>query len=113
MFSDMMTMFGAISKGRPPKIARDIAEVKDGYAVISTVNTYDQGPETALLSKVDAIILERYEDEAAALAGHAKWLGAVKDKVEVTDIGYGSIVGESVKKIEPYSLEEAQAEARS
>lgn len=66
----------------------------DGFG-ISTVNTPDQGLETAIGTSDDNWHpVERYgTDVVAAQAGHAKWVQFIKDgNREVVELGYDDLV---------------------
>lgn len=52
-------------------IGRDIL---DNGLIVSTVDTSDMGPETAIIDKNGAHPVERYETVELAEEGHAKWL---------------------------------------
>lgn len=85
-------IMGPLMNGPPPRIARDTV---NGY-IISTVDSYDMGPETAVIDSEHTRILERYTSEIAARHGHKLWVKkALKFKkgYKITAIGYGALVG--------------------
>lgn len=89
MFDDLMNFFGAISNERSTIIDRtDI----DGFTV-STVNTSDCGPETAIIDAIGAHPVERYTTVEKAKEGHQKWVNFIKSgERNITKLGYGTIV---------------------
>lgn len=84
---DFVSAMGAVVAGPAPQIARD--EV-DGLTV-STVNSIDQGYETAILDAVDVYPVERYQTLEGAIEGHQKWLEAAPGLLAVTKLSYGSL----------------------
>lgn len=81
-------MFKQIASGPAPTIAKDAV---DGLTV-STIDSVDMGPETAIIDKNGAHPVERYATKAAALKGHAEWLKRVVGLNEVVRLGYGDLV---------------------
>lgn len=72
----------------PP--ARVIEKVSVAGLVISTIETYDIGWETAIAvegSDDDWHPVERYPDQETAEAGHARWVELAPGLTEVTDLG--------------------------
>lgn len=72
---------------------------------ISTIETHDIGWETAVAvqGSEDWHPVERYPDQAAAEAGHARWIGAAPDLTEVMDLG---LPGYSEPKLIPLHRQE-------
>ena len=65
--------------------------------IISTVNSADMGPETAICSGKEIYPVERYDDIQSAKIGHLKWVKFLEDgNREIISIGYGSIIGPKV-----------------
>lgn len=82
-------LLGAILGGAAPKIA--LTQV--GELEVSTVNSLDCGPETAICDEDGAVYpVERYADVDAAEAGHKKWVQAAKTLKTVHQLGYGDLV---------------------
>jgi len=74
-----------------------IARVKVEDFTVSTVNSADMGPETAICSDKKVYPVERYDDIQSAKIGHLKWVKFLEDgNREIIDVGYGSIVGPKV-----------------
>lgn len=76
-----------ITSGPAPKLGRDVV---NGY-LISTVDSYDQGPETAVIDSGGTHVVQRYYDKAEALKGHKKWVKRAekfKPGKKLTDVGY-------------------------
>jgi hypothetical protein len=75
----------------PLRIAK--TEVDD--LVVSTVDTSDCGPETAILSYQGTCPVERYETVAQAEEGHKKWVKRVSEphfNGKVIKLGYMDVV---------------------
>lgn len=71
-----------------PKKIIDKTKVENGL-IVSTVDTFDYGLETAIITTVKRIhVVERYEDEKSAEIGHKKWVEFAKDGIgkEITAI---------------------------
>ena len=63
--------------------------------IISTVDSPDLGPETAIIDKYSAHPVERYDSIDLAKEGHKKWVKFIKDgNVEITKLGYPGLVGD-------------------
>src|SRR3972149_1621485 len=74
-----------------------IARVKVEDFTVSTVNSADMGPETAICSDKGTYPVERYDDIQSAKIGHLKWVKFLEDgNREIISIGYGSIIGPKV-----------------
>lgn len=89
-FGDLLDVILSGGSGR-----KDIARTERGGFVISTVDTTDMGPETAILDANGTHPVERYGSVSAAKKGHKKWLafiGTGKRKVKVKKLGYGDLV---------------------
>ena len=74
------------------KVAKD--ELENGV-VVSTVDTSDEGYETALLDKEDVHPVERYESRESAETGHRKWLEfakTVKNGTLIKKLGWQGLV---------------------
>ncbi len=92
MIEDMIRLLRCTADGIAGRIPRLARTVVDGFAV-STVVSPDCGPETAILDDEDTHPVERYADEIAALAGHAKWVEFIRDGGRtITKLGYGELV---------------------
>lgn len=93
--STMRSMLRGIAGGGQ-RLALD--SVESGIQV-STVDTADMGPETAICTPTQAIIVQRYRTRERALAGHAQWIERAKTLRAgdlVTDVGHGVIQPEAV-----------------
>lgn len=67
----------------------------DNGVIVSTVDTPDQGPETAIIDSNGAHPVERYESVQAAEIGHAKWSAKAanfSNGDKITMLGYGGLV---------------------
>lgn len=63
--------FNAILAGKPaPTIGRTAVK---GF-VVSTADTSDEGPETAIIDAKGTHPVERYADLVSATAGHQRWV---------------------------------------
>ena len=87
--ADMLSMLKALSKGPGRKISR--TEV--GGFIVSTIDTTDAGPETAIVDKNDTHPVERYESWADASEGHKRWVKFIESgERKVTKLGYGTTI---------------------
>jgi len=68
---------------------------------ISTVLTPDRGYETAILDKIRAMPVERYETREQAVAGHEKWKKAAPNLKSVVRLGYASLLPDEVFELVP------------
>lgn len=71
-----------------------IAKTSTKHFVISTVNTEDAGPETAICDAEHARPVERYNSLQEAEEGHEKWVewckkNEKKETVKIKELGYG------------------------
>jgi hypothetical protein len=73
------------------KVARDDV---NGLTV-STAYTSDEGYETAVIDENGAHPVERYEDRAASILGHSKWIEIAKSATTITQLGAWGIVDDS------------------
>ena len=74
--------------------------------VVSTAFTDDCGYETAILTKTNTRIVERYASREAAVSGHAKWIRGIVGKKTLTDVGYGSSIGKVKYPVERMTKKE-------
>ena len=95
--TDALKVFDAIAAGPPPRLALD--EIGDGISV-STINSRDQGPETAICDVAGAHPVERYASVEDALEGHKRWVEKAPTLTEITKLGYGAIQGETQVTLE-------------
>lgn len=92
-----MKMLGGITDSMTKgvdRIAKDVIERPDGFLIVSTVNTYDMGPETAIIrdSGDNATMpVERYETRELAEAGHKKWCEFAKTATKCQMLGYSGL----------------------
>lgn len=82
-------------------------EPEDNYGIgVSTVHACDAGYETALLDARGAHPVERYPDEAAARAGHPRWVEASKTIERVVQVGMGGYPDEEIVLVRiPFGVE--------
>jgi hypothetical protein len=90
-------MFGRLLIGLTQSSTRLAFDVAEGLGV-STVDSADCGPETAICTADATIPVERYATREAALEGHAKWLSWVKDRTHthVLRLGYKDLTEDDV-----------------
>jgi len=89
--NDIFNLFGAIADGGRSNSNIDRTEI-DGFTV-STVDSMDQGPETAIIDVNGAHPVEHYKTTEEATIGHAMWVSRIKNGLRaVTKLGYGSLV---------------------
>ena len=67
---------------RSPTIARDWLN----GLLVSTANSLDYGPETALLDQSGVYPVERYETREEALTGHQRWVEFARTAAKGTQI---------------------------
>lgn len=89
LYEAMSDLFGITEvwqRGRPPSLGRTAV---NGF-IVSTLNSYDQGHETAVLNNGDrqTYIIERYDSEEEALEGHNKWVKYFETNNKVMEIDY-------------------------
>lgn len=99
---NLLGLFDAIAKGEAPRIARTWV---NGLTV-STVNSWDCGPETAILDASRAYPVERYFSEEEALAGHERWVEKCRQGLTViTKLGYGHLIESETVTLQPETEE--------
>ena len=88
--NDFFSLFDAMLSGPAPVIKRS----ELGNFIVSTVNTVDCGPETAIVDNKGAHPVQRYNTVEEAERGHEEWVKKIKnDGVrKVQELGYGSLV---------------------
>ena len=62
--------------------------------IVSTIDTQDLGPETAILDKRGSHPVQRYNDKVEAERGHAEWVKKVKTIKTITELGYPGVTEE-------------------
>lgn len=88
---DLTSLLDAIESG-PARHIVPTTELGCDLSV-STVNSVDMGPETAILdADGNARIVERYETEELAIEGHQRWVEKAATLTKVLDVGYGTSV---------------------
>lgn len=98
MLNDLLRLADAIRRGPAPSIAR--TEI-DGF-IISTINSYDCGLETAIIHNEGTSPVERNFSIEEAKNIHNKWVDFIVDgNRKIIELGYGSILGDEEKTIEP------------
>ena len=85
------SLFGAMAAGPAPQIARDEIPAGDGTLLVSTVDSYDCGPETAICDANGAHPVERYKTRDEAVIGHAKWIKDAPTLKTIIRLGYGKV----------------------
>jgi hypothetical protein len=100
-FGSLFGMMNAIGMGAAPRIAKTEVEVEGGTLIVSTIDSWDMGPETAIIDAVTTYIVERYPSVMAAEVGHNKWELFAKTAKEVKDVGYGELVEEKTVTLVP------------
>lgn len=98
-----MSLFGMLSAmmmGAAPGVARTAIK---GY-IVSTVDSYDMGMETAILHQGGSVPVERYPSREAALDGHARWINFCRSRRSklVTELGYGTLVKDKKVRLKPF-----------
>ncbi len=74
-----------------PRQGHSMRDEVNGFTV-STVNSPDQGWETAILDGNGAHPVQRYADESSAAIGHAKWKQLISSgETQVVELGYGRL----------------------
>jgi hypothetical protein len=96
---DLLSLVGATLCGRPPVIARTYVE--PGF-IVSTADTHDCGPETAILHDGGTCPVARYPTKEKALAGHRYYVEELKvGRREFTKLGYGTSVEPEEEVVKP------------
>jgi len=89
--NDIFDLFGAVADGGKSNSPIDRTDV-NGF-MVSTVDTMDKGPETAIVDANGAHPVERYGSVKEATIGHAMWVSRIKNGLrDVSELGYGSLV---------------------
>ena len=90
----MNDLFNLLFNGFKPTTPIDRSTI-GGYT-ISTVDTCDCGPETAIIDANGSHPVERYNSIEEAREGHLKWVAFIGEEVilkgnkTITKLGYGS-----------------------
>ena len=79
---------GAIAKGPAPKLGRTHVN----GLIVSTVDSYDCGLETAIVDANGAYPVERYKTAEEAAKGHEKWCKRAEDIETITQLGYMDVI---------------------
>lgn len=69
-----------------------VGRAQVGGYVVSTVDTSDEGLETAILDANDAYPVQRYKSMKAALLGHEKWCKRVPTLKTIMTLQFGEII---------------------
>ena len=93
---DVLDTLTSLLGGMQP--GKKIARTKIDNFIVSTVVTVDMGPETAVKDSTDEwFVLQRYETQEGATAGHKVWSKFVRDgHREITALGYMSFPNKKV-----------------
>lgn len=89
---EFFSLLGAIGAGPAPDIVPK--EELDNGVKVSTVDSYDMGPETALIGFCGTVVpVERYDTAEEAKEGHKKWIEKAKKGPYPMDLkdDYGEI----------------------
>ncbi len=79
-----MDLFRAIIAGRAFSLKRELI---NGY-VVSTINSWDRGYETAIIDDNGIHPVEIYSSEREAIVGHDEWVKKLENfPVEITKLG--------------------------
>jgi uncharacterized protein YggE len=93
ILGDMFGALGAIAAGPAPIIKR--TDVEEKQITISTVNSVDCGPETAILTIDEVYVVQRYDTEEEAKKEHENWVKRIEDgQTDFVEVGYGSSIPE-------------------
>jgi hypothetical protein len=97
---DLFSLLRAVVLGRPHStIAR--THVEPGF-IVSTTDTHDCGPETAILHDGGTCPVARYPTKEKALAGHRYYVEELKvGRREFTKLGYGTSVEPEEEVVKP------------
>lgn len=91
--TDVGSLVRAISGGPRPPLARTEVKAGDSWLIVSTVDTADCGPETAIMDGRGAHPVERYATVEDALVGHRRWVAKLEaGEREVAKLGYGTSI---------------------
>lgn len=82
-------MLRAITLGEAPRLGEKITV--DGLTV-STVDSWDLGYETTIIDANETYPVERYDSEAEALEGHARWVEKAKTLTHITHLGVPGLI---------------------
>lgn len=100
---DLFNLLNAISSGPAPVVE----QTKVSNFVVSTINSIDQGYETAILTKNNTYPVERYIDLPFAKNGHIRWVEKMKNPPRIlTELGYGSSIDDREVELIPMSDEQ-------
>ena len=96
----MFDLFRAIAMGLAPEIGR--TELPNGL-IVSTVDSFDCGPETAIIHAKGTSPVERYGTAKKAQKGHNRWCDkarGMKTGDKIVQIGYPGMVEDERVEIE-------------
>jgi hypothetical protein len=103
-----MSLFGMLFAClRPsPKIRRTAVS----GVIVSTVDSIDAGPETAILNGNGAMPVERYGSVQEAIAGHSRWVETCRQQVPATvnRLGYGDLVDDEQQAVKAFEGDSAE-----
>lgn len=99
---ELLGMFGEISRGLTGGGATRIARDEVDGLIVSTVDSGDMGPETAVIDRNGTHPVERYESEDEARKGHVAWVENIRKGVrKVTKLGYGRLIEDEPITLHP------------
>ena len=103
-------LIGLLLFGQDWRPARQLRRDRVGGFVVSTVLTYDQGWEMAILGANGARPVQRYDSEDRAEEGHAAWLArlAVPPATVLQLGGLGGLVEDEEVVLKPMLEEVAE-----
>lgn len=82
--------------GMSPGEHIEITELESGL-IVSTVNSLDLGPETAIIDRNGVHPVERYNSTELARDGHFQWVSKIEGGLrEITKLGYMDVVEEEM-----------------
>ncbi len=84
--------------------ARKIDRTEANGFIISTVDSYDLGPETAIVGANGTFPVERYLDRDDAKEGHKKWVEkclSSEGNLKISELGYPGVFDAEDREVEP------------
>ena len=87
LLKEVLDPEGSMKHGERNTVGRD----KVNGIIVSTVNTRDLGPETAILDRNGTHPVQRYVDLVEAKQGHKEWVEKAKHIITFTELGYPGV----------------------
>jgi hypothetical protein len=110
---DFISLMMGIFQGPLKTLARDKVLVPGGVLIVSTINTHDQGWETAILDKNAVHPVERHNTKEEAVVGHARWTERMQRDLLIMKLGYGTTIESELVICIPMSEEECNKEEQN